>query len=154
MTAPLRLALGGLLLAAAASVADEVEPPSNHKAEVRRMVGTYRVVLFEQDGRRLAAAELKNMKVVLGKDGSGTFHVGDEAHSSRFTTFPDKKPKEVDCVYTDGPLKGMTIKGIYKLDKDGMTCCYAEPGKARPTKFETGGGTGLTLYALERVKEK
>ena len=38
--------------------------------------------------------------------------------------------------------------------QDGFRCCYADPSKPRPTKFETKPDSGLTLYALERVKEK
>jgi uncharacterized protein (TIGR03067 family) len=149
-----RLALCGLLLSAAASSGDEVEPPSNSKVELRKMEGTYKVTLFERDGRKLGPADLKMMKVVMSKDGAGKFHQGNAAYGSQMTVYPGKKPKEVDCVYTDGPLKGVTIKGIYKLDKDGFSCCYAAPGKARPTEFATGVNSDLTLYVLQRVKEK
>jgi uncharacterized protein (TIGR03067 family) len=150
-----RLALCGLLLSAAASFAeDEVEPPANSKVELRKMEGTYHVTLFERDGRQLGAADLKLMKVVMSKDGGGKFHQGNAAYGSQVTVYPNKKPKEVDCVYTDGPLKGAMIKGIYKIDKDGFSCCYAESGKPRPTEFKTALNSGLTLYVLQRVKEK
>jgi len=155
MRAPLRLALCGLLLAAATSFAeDEVEPPSGHKAEVRKMAGTYRVVRLERGPKAAGPGDLATMKVVLGKDGNGTFTAHGEDTTSRFTTFPNKKPKQVDCTYTSGPAKGMTIKGIYKIEKGVLTCCYGSPGGERPTKFETGGDERLVLYALERVQEK
>jgi hypothetical protein len=44
--------------------------------------------------------------------------------------------------------------GIYKAGNGRMTCCYAEAGKPRPTEFVARPGSGLTLYALERVKQK
>jgi uncharacterized protein (TIGR03067 family) len=154
VSAPFRLALCALLLAPAASFAEDVEPPSSAKADARRMAGTYRVVSYEHDGAALPPQQLKTMKVVLDKDGNGTFFFDGGATSSRITLLPNKKPKQVDCVYTDGPLKGKTIKGIYQIDRDGFRCCYAAVGGERPAKFESPRGSRMTLYVIERMKEK
>jgi uncharacterized protein (TIGR03067 family) len=93
------------------------------------------------------------MKVVL-KDGNVSFHAGADIFTSKATIFPSKKPMEINCLYTNGPLKGRTIKGIYRLEGNKLTCCFAEPEKNRPGKFEAATGSGLTLYTIQRVKEK
>lgn len=141
------------LLAAAAPTDDEVEPPPDRKNELRRMNGTYDVVLFERNGESANAARLRTMKVIL-KDGEGSFLEGNSIFTSKITIFPQKRPREVDCVYTNGPLNGTTIKGIYKIEKGKFTCCYGDISGQRPKDFSAGPNSGNTLYALERAKEK
>jgi uncharacterized protein (TIGR03067 family) len=137
----------------AGSAEPDPEPPSRPQDELRRWAGTYAVVHFERNGRKASEAELKTMKVTLqGTD--GTFHVGDLITRSRVTVFPNKRPREVDCFYLSGPVKGQTVKGIYKIEGGKVTCCYAEIGKERPREFTSKPGSGHTLYVVERIKEK
>jgi uncharacterized protein (TIGR03067 family) len=156
MPAAFRPALCVLLCVALAWAGeDDPEPPSSAKAEAARIAGTYDVVHFERDTRPMAANELKTMLVVLTKEGGGSFRYGNDTFGSNLKIDPAKKPREVDSTYTNGSWKGQTIKGIYKVEKDGgVTFCYAEPGMARPTKFETAVNSRLTLYTLKRVKQK
>ena len=50
-------------------------------------------------------------------------------------------------------LGDRTLKGIYSLDGDKMTICYAyDPNLARPTEFKTTPNAKAYLYVLERVK--
>lgn len=64
-----------------------------------------------------------------------------------------RKPKEVDIKGTEGPNKGKTVLGIYKLDGDTMTVCYDLSGKGtRPTEFKTTPGTQLFLATYKRKK--
>ena len=65
---------------------------------------------------------------------------------------PTKDPKQVDL--TAERLANKTLKGIYKLDGDKLTICYAyDPDQARPTEFKTKRGDKCYLYELERVKK-
>jgi len=153
-----RLALSALLLAAtsAGAAADkgaDPEPPPDRKAELRKWTGTFSVVLFQRDGNKSSDDELKTMKVVL-KEGDGSFHTSYGVFTSQAVLFPEKKPREVDSMYTNGPLQGKVVKGIYKIEGDRFTACYAEVGKDRPREFKSVPGTGHTLYVLERQKEK
>jgi uncharacterized protein (TIGR03067 family) len=117
--------------------------------EVKNWTGTFRVVLFERDGVKTRDAELKKMKVIV-KGTDGEFHASGGITRSRFAVAPRKTPKEIDCVYLNGPLRGRTILGIYKFEGGRLTVCYADPGKARPKAFATRPGSGLVLYVLQQ----
>ena len=54
---------------------------------------------------------------------------------------PDKSPKEVDKAYTEGPNAGKTFVGIYKIDGDTITACFADNDKDRPKEFESKAGS-------------
>ena len=54
---------------------------------------------------------------------------------------------------TEGAAKGKKVLGIYKLDGDNATFCFAQPDKERPTKFETKEGSGLTLSTWKKTKK-
>lgn len=71
--------------------------------------------------------------------------------SGIFKLDASKDPKEIDIV-ADGPKK-VTIKGIYKIDKDTMTMCYGAPTEERPKAFESKEGTGTTLIVWKREKK-
>ena len=155
MNAILRPALCLLLLTPVCLADDvEVEPPASAKAQLRKMAGTYRVVHFEYAGQASTPQQLGTMKVILTKDGEGTFHRGNEVFQSKMVLSPTKRPSEIDSTYSNTDWKGKTGKGIYKLEKGVITFCYALPGGERPTKFETGPNTSLTLYKLERIEQK
>jgi uncharacterized protein (TIGR03067 family) len=147
------LALSALLLATVAHALPDPEPIPNKASELRKWSGTFTVVRFERDGHKASEAELKTMKVVV-KEGNVSFHDGNRIYTSKATIFPEKKPRQIDCLYTNGPFKDRTIKGIYKVEGGKLTCCFADPGKERPTEFKTAADSDLTLYTVQRLKEK
>ena len=59
-------------------------------------------------------------------------------------------PRRIDLDQAYGGKKAL---GIYTIDKDEVRRCYAEPGAARPTKFESKPGDRVFLLVLKRVKE-
>jgi uncharacterized protein (TIGR03067 family) len=62
-----------------------------------------------------------------------------------------KDPKWVDL--SAERLGDRTLKGIYRLDGDKLTICYAyDPDSPRPTEFKTMPGGITYMYVLERVK--
>jgi uncharacterized protein (TIGR03067 family) len=121
------------------------------RQELEKLSGTFEVVLFEQDGKRFAAAELRTMKVVQ-KGARWRFHVGDEVTEGIDRFDPGKTPKTVDATYTSGSLKGKKVLGIYEIEGETIRFCYAEAGKDRPKEFATKAGSGLTLFVLKRLK--
>jgi uncharacterized protein (TIGR03067 family) len=66
---------------------------------------------------------------------------------------PGKTPKAIDLTVTEGPQKGQTFHGIYKLEGDTYSVCpNVEPGKDRPTEFATRPDSGLMLVVWKRVQ--
>lgn len=65
---------------------------------------------------------------------------------------PSKDPKWVDL--SADRLGDQTLKGIYSLEGDRLTICYAyDPESPRPTEFKTMPGVRAYLYVLERAKK-
>ena len=75
-----------------------------------------------------------------GKDISETFKID-----------ADTKPRSIDFTYTDGPRKGETVKGIYKLEGDRYTMCRPLLAEApRPTEFSSAPESGLVVVVWAR----
>jgi uncharacterized protein (TIGR03067 family) len=149
-------------LALATSVAAETPIPKAKDdpaaIAVGKLVGAYKVLHYETQGQQWSAEQLKEMKVVMSKgDAKGhvqaTFRVGEDSTDSKCDVLPGGRYGEVDATYTNGPSKGKTVKGIYTVDGDKITFCYAAIDKKRPNTFSSKGDDGRTLYVLSRVKE-
>ena len=69
-----------------------------------------------------------------------------------FTIDPKKTPATIDLVPGKGRYEGKTLPGIYKLEGDTLTIAFAEPGKDRPTAFESKAGSGVVLVVHKRAK--
>jgi uncharacterized protein (TIGR03067 family) len=65
---------------------------------------------------------------------------------------PAKSPKELEVAYTDGPNKGKTFVGIYKIDGDTLTACFGPDDKTRPKDFTSTPGSNLRVVVLKRAK--
>jgi len=68
----------------------------------------------------------------------------------KFTNDASKSPKTIDYVNTHGTNKGKSQLGIYEFDGDLLRVCVAAPGSARPQKFESLRGSGMTLTVWRR----
>jgi uncharacterized protein (TIGR03067 family) len=69
-----------------------------------------------------------------------------------FTVDAGKMPPTVDMKPGSGQYEGKTLAGIYKLDGDTLTIAFAEPGKDRPTAFESKPGSGVVLVVHKKAK--
>ena len=63
-----------------------------------------------------------------------------------------KKPKTIDSFPAN--LAGKALLGIYQIEGNTITTCYAAAGKERPTEFGSKKGSEHTLMVWEREKKK
>ncbi|MDY3555713.1 TIGR03067 domain-containing protein [Gemmata sp. JC717] len=63
-----------------------------------------------------------------------------------------KNPATIDMVVKGGTYDGKTLHGIAKLEGDTLTVAFGEPGKERPTKFESTAGSGVVVAVHKKVK--
>jgi uncharacterized protein (TIGR03067 family) len=134
----------GVLTAAAAPQGDAA------KKEQEKLQGTWVPVSVTVDGKK---EDIRDLTLTFT---GNTFRVkaGDKVFGAgTFTTDPGKEPKTIDTRWTEGENKGKTEVGIYKLEGDTLTTCFAEAGTdKRPTSFTSKEGSKLELTVFKRAK--
>ena len=127
------------------------DPPK--KVEVPAIVGEWECVELVGGGRKASAAELADLgaRFEFLADGKFKSRFGGEARDGTYATGPTKDPAEVDFQWNGNQTKK---GGIYKVDKDGLTLCYAEGKGDRPAKFESPAGTRIFLMTFKRIEKK
>lgn len=63
----------------------------------------------------------------------------------------DPEKQTVDFTPDDGPAKGKTLQGIYKLEGNKLTVCFTSAGMKRPTELKSDDRTTV-LATYERKK--
>ena len=134
---------------AAAATADDKKPDA--AADLKAMVGKWAVAKAELGGKDLTD-HLKVLKFEVRDGGKYTARVGEEVDDGTFTIDPAKEPREMDVKPTGGPLKGKTVRAIYRLDGDTLTICYDHDAGPRPKAFESKPDTPLLLVVYKRAK--
>jgi uncharacterized protein (TIGR03067 family) len=140
------LICGVVFLLAAADAADDV------KKELARFEGTWKIISLETEQNKLTEDALKHIQLKLEGDKFTTVDENRETHGT-FKPDPSKKPKTIDMTFTDGPLKGKTMLGIYELEEDTYKVCVDVQGKNRPKEFAVKPGSGYVLEVLKREKK-
>ena len=143
------LAAGSLLLAVGVVLAQAPK----ERGKDRDLTGTWVAATYALDGKEAAAADLKNVRLVIDADGKfKAQNAGETFLAGTVKLGADKNPRALDITYSEGDLKGKTSLGIYELVGDTLRICRAAPGKARPTEFASKPGSGLTLMTYQRAK--
>jgi uncharacterized protein (TIGR03067 family) len=121
------------------------------KDDLKALQGTWNLIYFERDGK-----EVKQQNDTRSINTGDRFVVkrGDQIIAAgTMRVDPNKKPKEFESTYTEGPDKGKTLKGIYQLDGDTVKFCRAgSPTDTRPTEFKTKPDGGQFVAVYKRAK--
>src|SRR5262245_8845603 len=136
-------------------------PPDEVKKEKEKLIGAWKVVSLESDGKKVPAQALKDLRYIFTAD-SLTRKKGEKAESGAgYKLDPSKSPKWIDMTgVTDG--KEQSIPALYKLDGDTLTLCFRSDYKKkdgkpnevqkRPEKLDGGEGSEQVLMVLKREK--
>ena len=140
------LSLSALVLFAAVAFAQD-----NAKDDLAKFQGNWTIESVIVEGKELPAEVVGAFKMSF-KDNNYTVLIGQEKTEGSFSLDPSKNPKTIDIVPENGPDRGRKQLGIYEIDGDKIKICAAQPGKDRPTNFETKDKIGYTVMILRRAK--
>jgi uncharacterized protein (TIGR03067 family) len=116
-----------------------------------KLNGTWVLVRGEQDGQPLSEDAIQGIKMVIAGDKHTLIVRGDKMVSTHHLD-PTTKPKSIDAKATQGPYKDKSLLGIYRIEGDEFTVCFAAPGNERPKDFTSKAGTGAFVHVWKRQK--
>jgi len=126
-------------------------PPKDGPAIVGEWVGEKAVV-----GGKEQPVPKGGISFTFTADGKMIVREGEreKADTGTYKADPKKDPAEVDIIPPEDK-KEPTVQGIYKVDGDTLTLCFArgKAGAARPSKFEAPEGSDVIVITLKRVKK-
>jgi uncharacterized protein (TIGR03067 family) len=126
--------------------------PAEDKKDPGKLEGKWEPVSQTVDGKESDEDELKNRFAVFKGGKLAFLFKGKERGTAAVKLDPGKSPKQIDITYEDGPAKGTTLKGIYKVEGDKLTICFGGFGKSRPAEFASKPGSGTILIVQKRAK--
>lgn len=137
------LAVGFCFSTVNAQAADEKKDAAD-KIEGKWVATSYK------RGEREVPKDMIKTELTITK-GAYEFPTGINRISQKGTIALDAAKGTIDFTPADGPAKGKTLLGIYKVDGDKLTICFGASGKERPTEFKTGDPL-IVLATYERKK--
>ena len=134
-----------LLMAANAQAADLTE-------DEKALQGSWTLVSGEADGEKLPEKEIKGGKLVLKGNDYTVELPGKETVKGVQKLDSAKDPGTIDITDANGPNKGKTCRGLYKLTDDEFRVVFGAPGKPRPTKFATEADSGQWMHVWKKTE--
>jgi uncharacterized protein (TIGR03067 family) len=138
----MRIALRGVLLLAiavfaASSGADEKDNKTDPVNKgLKELEGTYKLIHAERDGKTAEKALIETVTIVIRGDEFTLSFSPDDKKVAKIKVTREAKLPTIDLTPQDGPEKGKTFPGIYKLEKDVLTLAFSEKGE-RPKEFKS-----------------
>lgn len=121
--------------------------------ELKKLEGTWQTVAFEHNGKTIPEENVKSWTLEIKGD-KYTMTIGNNSEEGTFKVDPSKKPATVDVKPSEGPNKGKTRKGIYRLGEDEAKVCFSAIGEEeRPTDFASPEGSKNYLWTFKHEKK-
>lgn len=131
----------------------DTPPASVDKEALKNLQGNWQLTSQEHGGKKSEAKEIANITLeVKGAKFIIRDGVDVKEDASVETLNAKAKTATIDVKITAGPDLDKVIKGIWKLEKDALTICIAEPSKDRPKEFAAKEGTGHTVFVFRNLK--
>jgi uncharacterized protein (TIGR03067 family) len=140
-----RFALAGALLVAAFTGIIFAQDKA-----LKELEGTYKVTYMEKVGK-VAAKDLTDTLRVTFKGEEMVIKVGEDEKKAKIKVDASKMPNTIDVLPSEGPEKGKTFPGIYKIEKGELTLAFTEKGD-RPKEFKVEGEAVLLKMKKEEKK--
>src|SRR5713101_5584852 len=129
---------------AAGSMGVVVKPEKQDagRKELDKLQGTWVFVSVKFAGAASSPDQVKQSKYVIKGSSLSIIYGGRSLGPIPFQIDPAKKPKAIDILRPKVPNGVQPAVGIYALQGDSLTICFAQTGKPRPTAFISDGKTG------------
>jgi uncharacterized protein (TIGR03067 family) len=135
----------------AATVVAQAQDKEKDKNDAKKLEGTWTATSWTR-GDGMIGKDDVNTELVI-KDGSYEFPKGINRISGK-GEFKAAGKNHIDFTPADGPAKGKTLQGIYKVEGDTLTLCFRSAGQERPTEFKSGDrNTVLATYERKKAKK-
>jgi len=124
--------------------------------DLKVMQGTWSATIIEAAGKPPPAEEKETkIKVVVKGNAYTVFFNDKQIVEGTLKLDAKKKPKTIDAIAKDGPLKDKVQPGIYEIKgADEMRLLFTQPDMDRPTEFKTKEKSLEVLMTYKRIKEK
>lgn len=119
-------------------------------ADTSPIDGSWTIVSVTQDGKLL-----DNYTGTKRVHEGGRYTMKPAQGKTLFTTEGaftlDEKKQTIDLKPSDGRYKGHALAGIYRLEGNTLQIAFAEPGKQRPTVYESRAGNGVVVAVMTKT---
>jgi uncharacterized protein (TIGR03067 family) len=123
------------------------------RADLEQMQGKWQMIAMERNGKKLPDPLVKTyQRAVKGNEHRVTWVEDRQPNvlNTLMSLDPRQNPKAVDILLGNGQFKGKKRLGIYRIEGDRETVCLAQPGKPRPTTFDSSQGA---IHVWTRAKK-
>jgi uncharacterized protein (TIGR03067 family) len=145
--------VAALLSVSAPAQEDKKDKAEKKDEEAKKLEGAWTATHWQRGTGIIGKDDVKT-ELVLGK-GTYEFPKGINRVGTKGTYKTVAGKNHIDLTPGDGPAKGKTLQGIYKVEGDTLTLCFRPAGMERPTKFEsTDRNTVLAKYEKKKKEEK
>jgi uncharacterized protein (TIGR03067 family) len=120
---------------------------------LKDIAGTYRVEAAEKGGQPAPNLDefKKKVKVTIAGEKITIDLGGEGTKTGTVTVDSTTTPAHIDITPGEGPEKGKTFPGIYRLEKETLTLVWNESGD-RPTAFDSAGRAMMLVLKREEKK--
>jgi uncharacterized protein (TIGR03067 family) len=140
-----------LMVCVVLSLAADKKDPA--KEELKKLQGTWEAAKVTYNGDDLSEDDTGKISMTVKGDQAtvgASKKIKGEYGKVKLKLDPSTTPATIDISIAVGGQKGVTLEGIYKLEKDKLTVCAKVLGMDRPAKFESPAGESIVLIVLKK----